>query len=102
MWCPLVTPKSTTENGTGLGTRLLQDTLLGTTPLALFPGARKLGRRAPGIHCLCIHGSPGFVGNLETTAILVRVAQPYITETQESFTSTRHSSVQPSSAICPR
>ena len=30
-----------------------------------------------------------FVGNLETTVILVHVAGPYITETWESFTSTR-------------
>ena len=43
-----------------------------------------------------------FVGNLETTVILVRVARPYITETRESFTSTRRSSVQPSRAVRPQ
>ena len=43
-----------------------------------------------------------FVGNLETTVIPVRVARPYITETRESFTSTRHSSVQPSRAVRPQ
>ena len=40
----------------------------------------KLGRRAPGIYCLFLHGSPGFVGNLGTAIILVRVAQSYIAE----------------------
>ena len=29
---------------------------------------------APDIHCSCIRGSPGFLGNLKTTAILVHVA----------------------------
>ena len=33
-----------------------------------------------------------FVGNLETTVILVHVARPYTTETRELFTSTRRSS----------
>ena len=32
--------------------------------LALFPGAQKLGRRAPDIHCSCMCGSPGFCGEL--------------------------------------
>ena len=39
---------------------------------------------------------------METAVILVRVARLYFTETWESFTSTRRSSVQPSCAICPR
>ena len=40
----------------------------------------------PGIHCLCMHVCMAlqvFLGNLETTVILVHVAQPYITEAQE-------------------
>ena len=56
-----------------------------------------------------------FEGNFETIVILVRVARPYITdtgvvyiykpyitETRESFASTRRSSVQPSRAIRPQ
>jgi len=31
-----------------------------------------------GIQCLCMHGSPGFSSNLETTVILVRVARSYL------------------------
>ena len=42
--------------------------------------------------------SPGFLW--ETTAILVHVARLYITETRESFISTRHSSAVPSCIVC--
>ncbi len=38
--------------------------------LASYPGHVE---RWPGIHCLRMRGSPGFLGNLDTTAILVRV-----------------------------
>ena len=43
-----------------------------------------------------------FVGSLETTVILVSVARLYITETRESFTSTRCSSVQRSRTVRPQ
>ena len=79
----------------------MAERFLEATKGSLVPRRSVLGRRAPGIHCLRTCGSPGFCGDLETTVILVHVARPYITETRESFTSTRRSSVEPSRALRP-
>jgi len=47
---------------------------------SLIPRSSKKNlRRVPGIYCSCMRGPQVFVGNLETTVILVRVAQPYMT-----------------------
>ena len=46
------------------------------------------------VSTVCACAAPQvFVGTLETTVMLVCVAQPYITETRESFTPTRRISV---------
>ena len=73
------------------------------SPIASFPGAIGNWGEERLVSTVRACAAPQvFVGNLETTVILVRVARPYITETRETFTSTRRSSIQPSRAIRPQ
>ena len=51
---------------------------------------------------LCVIGPQVFLGNLENTVILVCVARPYITESQESLHQDAAVFVQQSYIVCPR
>lgn len=52
--------------------------------ISLIPKcSKKKWRRVTGIYCSHMHGSLGFLGNLETTVLLVGVARLYITELWE-------------------
>ena len=69
--------------------------LYSVTDVASFPGALGNWGEERLVSTVRACAAPQvFVGNLETTVILVCVARPYITGTRESFTSTRRSSVR--------
>lgn len=71
------------------------------TPLTSLPRCSKKRRGAPGIHQSCANGSPGFLGNLETTVILIYAARPYTTESWEPLQLDTAPFVQQSRDVCP-
>jgi len=55
--------------------------------IALFPGAqeKKNQRRAPSIHCSCVHSSPGFSGELGNYCDTSLCCTTILTDSRESL-----------------